>query len=131
MSARAETLRAPGFGRPKAWLGFVAAMVAVVVTFAILVRFDGSGDSASTGGSAGGSAVELTSVEKLVRQGLVPPETLQPYRAPAESISSAQDRALMAAVAEGLVPEEALDDEHVRIRELVNRGLVPREALQP
>jgi hypothetical protein len=52
-------------------------------------------------------------------------------RDPRRSIYSERDRALMAAVAAGLVPEEALETDHFLILSLVNQGLIPREAAEP
>jgi hypothetical protein len=45
------------------------------------------------------------------------------------SLYSRRDRALMAAVAAGLVPEEALRSERFLILRLVNPGLIPRQTL--
>lgn len=59
--------------------------------------------------------------------GVLPGETLEPPKA--EPIYSAQDRALMAAVANGLVLEKVLEDDHFLIKRLVNQGLVPRETI--
>jgi hypothetical protein len=50
---------------------------------------------------------------------------------PGRSLYSRQDRALMAAVAAGLVPEKALRTERFLIIRLVNQGLIPRETLDP
>ena len=61
----------------------------------------------------------------LVNQGLIPAQTLEAggYTA---SLYTREDRALMAAVAAGMVPKEALDSESFRIKRLINQGLIPR-----
>lgn len=61
-----------------------------------------------------------------MNEGVVPREALQPL---IEPLYSAQERALMAAVAAGQVPEAALEDESFLIKSLVNQGLVPRETV--
>lgn len=64
----------------------------------------------------------------LVNQGLVPRAALEPRPVMIAPLYSAQEQALIAAVAAGLVPEEALDGEPFLTKRLINQGLIPREA---
>jgi hypothetical protein len=64
----------------------------------------------------------------LVNQGLLPLETLRANVVPGPSLYSAQERGVMAAVAKGLVPSEALESETFLIKRRINQGLIPREA---
>jgi hypothetical protein len=82
-------------------------------------------------GRMGASTQTIGLEEQLVNAGLVPAETLQPAQVTGRSLYSARDRALMAAVAAGLVPEEAVQSEHFLILRLVNQGLIPRETVAP
>jgi hypothetical protein len=66
--------------------------------------------------------------KRLVNGGLVPREALAPWSPPVEPLYSARERALMAAVAAGQIPRQALDGEPFRTKELINRGLIPRAA---
>jgi hypothetical protein len=71
---------------------------------------------------------EVPGIGTLVNQGLVPSETLQPSSIASTSLYSAQERALMNAVAQGMVPEETLESESFRIKGLINQGLIPAKA---
>jgi hypothetical protein len=64
----------------------------------------------------------------LINQGLVPQAALEPRPVGISPLYSAQEQAMMAAVAAGLVPEEALEGEPFRTKQLINQGLIPREA---
>jgi hypothetical protein len=58
----------------------------------------------------------------LVNQGLLPRETLRANVVPGPSLYSAQERGVMAAVAKGLVPSEALESESFLIQRCINQG---------
>jgi hypothetical protein len=64
----------------------------------------------------------------LVNAGVVPRETLQPRQTAIKPLYTTQERALMAAIASGQVPEAALDQKELLIKRLVNQGLIPRQA---
>jgi hypothetical protein len=66
--------------------------------------------------------------KSLVNRGLIPRESLTPYQGPVESLYTDQELAVMAAVAQGLVPREVLDGEPFLTKRLINQGLIPREA---
>ncbi|HEX6231410.1 MAG TPA: hypothetical protein VF029_06825 [Actinomycetota bacterium] len=67
----------------------------------------------------------------LVNQGIVPREVLELGIPLARPLYCPAERALMEAVAAGVVPEPALDDEDLLIKRLINQGLVPRAAAAP
>jgi hypothetical protein len=69
--------------------------------------------------------------KQLVNEGLLPHATLSPWPAPVAPLYCPDDRAVMAAVAQGLVPDEVLEGEPFRTKRLINQGLVPREAAAP
>jgi hypothetical protein len=69
--------------------------------------------------------------KQLVNEGLLPRATLSPGSAPVTPLYCPEERALMAAVAAGVVPDEVLDGEPFRTNRLINQGLVPREAAAP
>lgn len=46
-----------------------------------------------------------------------------------QPVYTARDRALMQAVAHGVVPEETLDTEDFLIKRLINQGLIPRQTI--
>jgi hypothetical protein len=66
--------------------------------------------------------------KNLFNQGLLPRETLRVNVVPGPSLYSAQERGVMAAVAKGLVPSEALERDTFLIKRHINQGLIPREA---
>lgn len=69
---------------------------------------------------------ETINTKLLVNQGVVPAETLEPYApAPAPLVTPAAS-ALMDAVTKGIVPEQALDQELITTKQLINQGLIPR-----
>lgn len=69
--------------------------------------------------------------KQLVNEGVVPRATLSPRPAPVAPLYCPEDRGVMAAVAQGLVPDEVLEGEPFRTKRLINQGLVPREAAAP
>ncbi|HYU57624.1 MAG TPA: hypothetical protein VEO00_06195 [Actinomycetota bacterium] len=70
-------------------------------------------------------------IKSLVNRDLIPAETLKPYQAPVQPLWCPQERALMAAVAAGLVPQEALQGEPFRTKRLIAKGLIPRQSATP
>jgi hypothetical protein len=145
MSARTGTLEIPRGHQPRAWLTVGVVAVAIAVTAALVTMDRSGGPTVSTAhrnlwagldlgaleeagytGRAGAATFGSTLNEQLVNSGVVPREALEPSAV--EPLYSAQDRALMSAVAAGIVPDEVLDDEHFLIRRLANQGLIPREA---
>jgi hypothetical protein len=130
MSARTGALEIPRGRLPWAWLVVGAIVVAVTIGVAAYFALAGPEGSRGTNGGAvhevrEGSAGTL--IERLVNAGVLPRETLEPPKA--EPIYSAQDRALMAAVANGQVPEKVLESDDFLIKRLVNQGLVPGETI--
>lgn len=123
MSTRTGALEIPRGHRPRAWLAIGAVFVAATVAIGVLATFQGSDGPATSINDASGYA----RMEEFVNSGFVPREALQPMRP--EPVYSAQDRALMAAVANGVVPEEALDTEDFLIKRLINQGLIPRQTI--
>lgn len=67
-------------------------------------------------------------IKELVNKGLIPWETLEPYRPPIEPLYTAQELTMMRLVAQGQVPRQAIEGGTWLIKELVNKGLIPREA---
>lgn len=130
MSARTGTLEIPRGRQP--WALLVVGAIVVVVTIGVAAFFALAGSEGSTG-TSGGAIHEVTEgsastlIERLVNAGVLPRETLEPSKA--EPIYSVQDRALMAAVANGQVPEKVLESDYFLIKRLVNGGLVPRETI--
>lgn len=147
MSARTDALRAPRAFRPQRWLaaGIAVVTVAIVVTVVMTPKEStvGAGahpslwagvdiqavkDAGYTGRAGAATVQAQTLMERLVNAGVVPLETLQPQQVQSEPLYTRRELALMAAVAGGQVPKEALDDETFLIKSLVNQGLIPREA---
>jgi hypothetical protein len=64
----------------------------------------------------------------LISQGLIPRGALAPRGAPITPLYTEAERAVMAAVAAGMVPEETLEGEPFRTKRLINQGLIPRQA---
>lgn len=129
MSASTGALEIPRRRQPMAWLGVVAIVVVITIGVAALLAAAGS-EGLGTNGRAVRDATagsELTLIEQLVNEGLLPRETLE---VKGEPTYSAQDRALIAAVASGQVPHEVLDSDYFLIRRLVNQGLIPRETIE-
>ena len=69
--------------------------------------------------------------KQLVNEGVLPRATLSPQPALVAPLYCPEDRAVMAAVAAGVVPDEVLEGEPFRTKRLINQGLVPREAAAP
>ena len=69
--------------------------------------------------------------KQLVAQGTIPYETLLPGREYVAPLWCPQERAVMRAVAAGLVPADALDAEPFRTKRLIAQGLIPRETAEP
>jgi hypothetical protein len=67
-------------------------------------------------------------IKELVNKGLIPWETLEPYRPPVEPLYTAQELTMMRLVAQGQIPKQAIEGGTWLIKELVNKGLIPREA---
>jgi hypothetical protein len=131
MSASTGALEVPRGRQSRVWLAVGAIAVATAIGVAALLVSAGSDGSTGTNVGAAQQTAEgspPTLVERLVNAGLLPRETLEPSKA--EPIYSAQDRALMAAIANGLVPEKVLENDHFLIRRLVNQGLIPGETIE-
>ena len=129
MSASTGALEIPRRRQPRAWLAVGAIVVVITIGVAALLAAAGS-DGLGTSGRAVPDATagsELTLIEQLVNEGLVPKETLEPLKG--DPTYSAQDRALIAAVAIGQVPEEVLESNYFLIRRLVNQGLIPSKTI--
>ncbi len=144
MSASQGTLNLPRAHAPRVWLWVGIVAVTVAVAFVAYARLGTAGDQATHGVST--ATARNTTMEQLVNAGLVPAETLEPSTVeqlvnaglvPAEtleprsvgSLYTAQDRALMGAVASGQVPAATLDGDSFLIKRLINQGLVPRQTL--
>lgn len=128
MSASTGTLEIPRRRQPRAWLAVGAIVVVITIGVGALLAAAGS-EGLGTSGRAVPDATagsELTLIEQLVNEGLLPRQTLE---VKAEPAYSAQDRALMAAVASGQVPDEVLESDYFLIRRLVNQGLIPNETI--
>lgn len=76
-------------------------------------------------------AQEPFRTKQLVAEGLIPRAALLSGVAAAVSLYCPDERAVMAAVAAGVVPKETLDGEPYRTKRLIAQGLVPREAVEP
>ncbi len=144
MSASQGTLHLPRAHAPRAWLWVGVVVVVVAAAFAAYASLGGSGGQVT--GAESTATASSTTMEQLVNAGVVPAETLEPSTTeqlvnagvvPAEtleprsvgSLYTAQDRALMAAVASGQVPAETLDGDSFLIKRLVNQGLIPRQSI--
>jgi hypothetical protein len=128
MSASTGALEIPRRRPPRAWLAVGAIVVVTTIGVAALFATAGS-EGLGTDGRAVPDATagsELTLIEQLVNEGLLPRETLE---VKGERTYSAQDRALIAAVASGQVPDEVLESDYFLIRRLVNQGLIPSETI--
>jgi hypothetical protein len=69
--------------------------------------------------------------KQLVNEGVLPRETLETRLAPVAPLYCEDERAVMAAVAAGVIPRQVLQGELFRTKRLINQGLVPREAARP
>lgn len=69
--------------------------------------------------------------KRLVNRGILPREALEARMAPVAPLHCPEERALMAAVAAGVVPQQALETEELLIKRLANQGLIPRAAAAP
>lgn len=69
--------------------------------------------------------------KSLVARGLVPRETLIPATAARPPLWCPEERAVMQAVAAGVVPAQVLDEEPYRTKRLIARGLVPWQSAEP
>jgi hypothetical protein len=128
MSASTGAIETPRRRPPLAWLAVGAIVVVTTIGVAALFAAAGS-EGLGTNGRAVPDATagsELTLIEQLVNEGLLPRETLE---VKGERTYSAQDRALIAAVASGQVPHEVLESDYFLIRRLVNQGLIPSETI--
>jgi hypothetical protein len=54
---------------------------------------------------------------------------VMPWDAAPSSLYTAQERATMAAVANGLVPNQVLASENFLVKKFINQGLIPRQAV--
>jgi hypothetical protein len=103
-------------------------VVAAAISVAGLLTFAGSDDSTVTPAHrnlwAGLNTEALERAGYTGRAGASTTEIVEP-------LYSSQDRALMAAVASGVVPQEVLESDDFRIKRLVNQGLVPKESAEP
>ncbi len=152
---RERTAPAPVRGARVGWVlgGFAAIAIAAVAiaAVAVLSQRPGAGPVIERRTASLYTQDELA-VVRLVQQGVIPRETLEgePFRTkalvnqgliPRGAVEAGiplagplycpEERALMRAVAAGLVPEEALDYERLSVKRLVNQGLVPRAAAAP
>jgi hypothetical protein len=69
--------------------------------------------------------------KQLVAEGLVPRATLAARLFSVAPLYCAKEEAVMAGVADGVIPGEALGDEPFRTKRLINKGLIPREGAVP
>jgi hypothetical protein len=69
--------------------------------------------------------------KQLVAEGLVPRATLAARLFPVAPLYCAKEEAVVAGVADGVIPGEALRGEPFRTKRLINQGLIPREAAVP
>jgi hypothetical protein len=69
--------------------------------------------------------------KQLVNEGVLPPETLESQLVSVPPLYCREERALMAAVAAGVVPEEVLEGEPFRTKRLIGHGLIPRQTAEP
>jgi hypothetical protein len=128
MSATAGTLRVPHRHQSRAWLGIGAIVVFVAVTAAALVTFGGSEDATSTATRPSlWAGLDVDALEDLGYTGRAGASTVERI----DPLFTEADRALMAAVAGGVVPPQALESEGFVMKRLVNQGLIPRESITP
>jgi hypothetical protein len=66
--------------------------------------------------------------KRLANRGLLPRQALELRRAGRLPLYTTRERALMAAVAAGIVPRRTLQGEPFRTKRLINQGLIPRAA---
>ena len=71
----------------------------------------------------------LLRTEELANRGLIPAETLEPYRPAVEPLFSDSELLMMELARTGRIPRQAVDWGEVELKRLVNQGLIPREAL--
>lgn len=71
----------------------------------------------------------LLRTEQLVNQGQIPAQTLEPYRISVEPLFSEAELVMIELAESGQIPREAVDWGDVELKKLVNRGLIPRQAL--
>ena len=72
---------------------------------------------------------ELLRTERLVNEGMIPGETFEPYSPPVEPLYTAEELLTIKLARNGQIPMESLDWSEVQLKELVNQGMSPREAL--
>lgn len=73
---------------------------------------------------------EPSVLEQLVNRGLVPAQALEPAAQPVEPLFTEEEMATMTLANQGLIPHDSVDWEDVELRRLVNRGLIPRAAVE-
>jgi hypothetical protein len=103
----------------------LALTLLIAAALVLTVFVMSGGEETGTTVRFGGSSQQRTNPSPA------PDSAGRPAQGEGGSLSSRRDRALMAAVAAGLVPEEALETERFLIIRLVNQGLIPRETLDP
>lgn len=70
--------------------------------------------------------------KQLVAEGVLPQATLETRPAPVTSpLWCPEERAVIAAVAAGVIPKQVLEGEPFRTKRLINQGLIPRGAASP
>lgn len=73
---------------------------------------------------------KLLMTERMVNQGLVPAQALEPYAPPVEPLYTAQELSTLELAESGQIPMESVDWDEVALKRLVNQGLIPRQALE-
>ena len=76
-------------------------------------------------------AAEPFRTGQLVNEGQVPRAALDAQSAPVAPLYCPKEKAMVAAVAGGVVPTEVLTGEPFRTKRLINQGLIPRKAAAP
>ncbi len=72
---------------------------------------------------------QLLKTERLVEQGLVPGEALEPASGPTDPLYTPDELLMIDLANTGQIPMEAVDWDEVALKKLVNQGLLPRAAL--
>ena len=70
-------------------------------------------------------------IKRLVNEGLIPRQTLDPYEPPVEPLYTDREQLVMQLAAAGLIPGETLNGDPYRTKRLINAGLIPRAAADP
>ncbi len=127
------------------------AIIALAAVAAVVVLFVTGGEETTTAGEAAtdyrseqqiiadlanqgylpAAAVDwqLLKTERMVEQGLVPAEALEPAVSPVAPLFSPDELLTIELANTGQIPTEAVDWSGVALKKLVNQGLIPREAL--